>query len=778
MRWMLLVLILPLLVAPAFAQNATPTPPPKPANPSIPSSSENPKEASCGLPHSGTIAASEKYTLNSNCTQTNFLEIITKVKVCVENPEYDPYNPETAYICENTPRDSTVELEIDGQGHTIFNSIDPNDNDFGHQFLVVDDRGVNTFYNTDTTASPKVKVTIKNVTFDGGNRTFRSPVCEYEGDRRTHCDYGYGIAAEGTLKLENVTFTNGGNGKWLDVQGTATLTNVLFENNRIKNKGMSSNTRGVLHVKKTGSATLNNTVFRDIQLAVAVIEKGGSLSTTGCLSFDDILSHRVHYSGLHSGLGTWSDSSTGACVKIQIGNKGKAVGDDPMRLPCGLPKNAAIVEDTEYTLTQDCVCFERLTVNPAVTVTINGNDKSIIGCSGYHYRFADSTYGPVFAIGGEMAHLKIINTTLSGIRVRNFGGNFTFANSKLINTAPTPIMNYGWAHLHDSRFEGNRGYNDGEGTVYYAHSHYGLGQAIFSNNVFSNNGAENEPKIEAYAKGAGAWIVLCGENVREGGPDVELPAFIVNQGSPSFACPDASPSTGPPPPSKECLPEKIEPPERMNLGAIGVIFFLHKCPAVIEIWEVLPNSQGQFALRVSQSDVDAVSEGIVACSSNGRAAVRVGLTEPVRQKIAHSRAYQAVSPRLARDIQFSVGPNPEGKVIHIVADNVLDGQVLGTVDTRSEETPCQGANLSELLTTAAATPEPTAIPFAASVTPQPARADGSIVHVVRPGDTIWQIGIAYDVHPFIIISRNELDRQRNRGGYIFPGQELVIREAD
>jgi hypothetical protein len=250
-----------------------------------------------------------------------------------------------------------------------------------------------------------------------------------------------------------------------------------------------------------------------------------------------------------------------------------------------------------------------------------------------------------------------------------------------------------------------------------------------------------------------------------------------NGGSVLFSCLTDEPVKSPAP-SKECLPEKIEPPERMNLGAIGVIFFLQKCPAVIEIWEVLPNSQGQFALKISQSDVDAVREGIVACSSNGRAAVRVGLTEPVRQKIAGSRAYQAVSPRQAPDIQISLGPNPEGKVNHIVIDNALDGQVLGTVDTRSEETPCQGVNLSELLTAAAATPEPTPIPFAAAVSPQPAREDGSIVHVVRPGDTIWQIGIAYDVHPFIIISRNELDQLRNRGRYIFPGQELIIRDAD
>ena len=201
---------------------------------------------------------------------------------------------------------------------------------------------------------------------------------------------------------------------------------------------------------------------------------------------------------------------------------------------------------------------------------------------------------------------------------------------------------------------------------------------------------------------------------------------------------------------------------------------------MIEIWEVLPNSQGKFALEVSQNDIEAVAEGLVACSSNGRAAVRVGLTEPVRQKIAHSQAYQAASPRQARDILISLGPNSEGEVNHIVINNALDGSVLGTVDTRADEPPCQGASLASVLAAAAPSqpPQPTPIPYAAPVAPQPAQADGSIIHVVRPGDTIWQIGIAYNIHPHKIITLNQLYQLRNRGHYIYPGQKLLIRKAE
>ena len=110
-----------------------------------------------------------------------------------------------------------------------------------------------------------------------------------------------------------------------------------------------------------------------------------------------------------------------------------------------------------------------------------------------------------------------------------------------------------------------------------------------------------------------------------------------------------------------------------------------------------------------------------------------------------------MSPRQARDILISVGPNAEGKVNHIVTDNALDGsKCLGTVDTRQTDelalckaSVCRASWLPPPLRLPSLQP----IPYAAPVAPQPAQADGSIIHVVRPGDTIWQIGIAYNVHP-------------------------------
>jgi LysM repeat protein len=73
----------------------------------------------------------------------------------------------------------------------------------------------------------------------------------------------------------------------------------------------------------------------------------------------------------------------------------------------------------------------------------------------------------------------------------------------------------------------------------------------------------------------------------------------------------------------------------------------------------------------------------------------------------------------------------------------------------------------------AATAVPTAPPFASFVQPQPPQADGSVVHIVQPGDTMDAIGYAYGVSRQDILDLNGL----TSGRFIFAGQELIIRPA-
>lgn len=72
----------------------------------------------------------------------------------------------------------------------------------------------------------------------------------------------------------------------------------------------------------------------------------------------------------------------------------------------------------------------------------------------------------------------------------------------------------------------------------------------------------------------------------------------------------------------------------------------------------------------------------------------------------------------------------------------------------------------------APTPIPTAPPSVPFVVPQGERPDGSIVHVVRPGDTIDSIAVAYSMTRADILARNNITDPR----IIRIGQEILIRD--
>ena len=698
----------------------------------------NPDEEDCGLPASGTIVASVTYDLDKNCSQTGTLEIRTA----------------------DTP---SVTLTINGNNKTISNGTDT---DYGMNFLVVDEQGASTLFNKDSTASPNVKVIIKNVTFDGKDWLFRRHVRQGERDDGSTWLYrggiGSWISAEGTLEMENVTFING-NGSWLRAEGTATLSNLLFEDSKTWSWGFSPTVQGSLYVTKTGSVTLNNAVFRDIRRTAIAVEKGGSLTTTGCLSFVRPFIHKVNHSGMNRNMGTWTDSSSGPCGERTIGNGGQAVETySPELLDCGLPKDAVIGQDTVFTLNQDCVCLKRFIVATGVTVTINANGHRIVGCEGTQFYVADILARGASIFVGANAHLIINKARIYGIQTRIYGGALTVGNSMIAETSPTPIHNHGFVHVFKTIFQNNQGYSSGKrGSVYYATDSFRMGRAIFRDNMFRGNtlGA-----AEALARGGGTAIYFCGDNQREvPEPEdgAELPPLVpLWLGTEGGAVHDFCP---------ENIPQKNHASvcyKQQPLGAIGLICHVDQEPPLIEILEISRQSEGRRILRVDQSQIEAAGAGLVACSADGRAALRVGLTGPVGQMMVGTRAWQEARPQ--RVIQVSMGPTLEDKVHHVVIDDVLDGHVLGTVDTRPDSAPCP---VTAQAVAAVSAPAPVHAP---PVVAQQPRADGSIVHVVQAGHTIWTIGVAYDVHPHVIIERNALGM---RGRFIYPGQELLIREA-
>lgn len=56
-------------------------------------------------------------------------------------------------------------------------------------------------------------------------------------------------------------------------------------------------------------------------------------------------------------------------------------------------------------------------------------------------------------------------------------------------------------------------------------------------------------------------------------------------------------------------------------------------------------------------------------------------------------------------------------------------------------------------------------------TPEP---DGSLIHIVQPGQTLWDIAVAYDITLRMLYSLNHLDEK----SVIWPGDHLLIRPAD
>ena len=184
----------------------------------------------------------------------------------------------------------------------------------------------------------------------------------------------------------------------------------------------------------------------------------------------------------------------------------------------------------------------------------------------------------------------------------------------------------------------------------------------------------------------------------------------------------------------------------LRLGAIGLICRVMKEPGpTIEVWGITLKSRGYFILKIMQPQVDLVlpPRALVACAYGGRVAVRVWAD---------------------RNVTVSMGPSPEGKTHHVTLAKHLNGKVIGTVDTYDGR-PCD---------------HPAPAPQSASwyvpwVVPQASRADGSIVHVVREGDTLWSIANAYGLPDLqAILEQNDLP---GGGRWLTPGQEIIIRSS-
>ena len=254
-------------------------------------------------------------------------------------------------------------------------------------------------------------------------------------------------------------------------------------------------------------------------------------------------------------------------------------------------------------------------------------------------------------------------------------------------------------------------------------------------------------------------------------------------------------------------PSAMPPGCFQRLGAIGLMCRMEEQSSpVLDIWAVTRESQGVFLLRVSQSQVDAVQpEGRVAGTADD---------------------YVKVCVRENREIEVSMGPGPDGKIHNVNLRGSVHGPVFGTWDTYAGLSTMQKTVLPDAIrqppTVGPQAPRPdgsvvhvvkqdeTLFLIASAygvtlqdliernnladsnhvfvgqkllirraprqlptVSPQDPRQDGSLVHVVRHGETLFAISYTYNVRMQGIIERNDLAD----GDQLRPGQELLIRDA-
>ena len=182
-----------------------------------------------------------------------------------------------------------------------------------------------------------------------------------------------------------------------------------------------------------------------------------------------------------------------------------------------------------------------------------------------------------------------------------------------------------------------------------------------------------------------------------------------------------------------------------RLGAIGIICRVSGAGPTIEIQGISPDSVGHLLLRVSQFQVDAARPaGLVASTPDGRVTVRVWNNGHVT---------------------VSMGPSPEGKLHHVTLEHNLSGRVIETVDSAAPSPVVSDTVVSDPVDAGAGR--------GVVVYRRNAQPDGSVVHVVRPGEFLGAIARAYRIRQQEIINFNGLTNRN----LLQVGQELLIQPA-
>ena len=680
----------------------------------------NPDPEPCGLPDRGPIAVTVTYNLTADCTMDGSL--------------YTHHEP-------------AVTLTINGNGYTIT----PYASSY-HQ-----GRGI-------WIKNASSKLVLKNVTLDGALRLFQGM-----------------IYSEGTIDLDNVTIRPSRTifSTAIISKGDATLDNTLFED--LTNFDNNLTTSGLTAMTSDGAAVLTNTVVRGAIGGAGVLGAGagGSMTLNGCATFSGIIAKGI--------LSSVTDNTGGMTCTGTIGNGDKAV-DPPATLACGLPGQGVLAGNKTYNMTASCVIGESSThvawhVPKDANIVINGNGNQF-EARGHIITGPGSTLTLNNVIAKKtlftsFGALNVQNSILDASRITVYG-SLVMANSSAVNQNT-------YSHALSGDVNG-----------------VGAPSVTIRDSAFRSNSADQRfPVLQMYDGAMTLEGCITAENGEKALYDTRNTRITDNSTGPCASDETIGPAgftiarlrayTAPaPPPVSAPEPEVvISEPLPQCFQALGILGVICRDQAKVhlgsEIRDGGVDGAGSVLLQVTPRQVEAAQrESLIASSSDGRAAAYItGPRCVVRDEKPRVRSHDCIAGQLKtlreadgeridsgqRFIILSLGLTDDGKTLSVIFDHDLSGHIIGTVATVTG-LPGIPAATSE---TRQATPPQAASPaiLAPYVTPQPARADGAIVHVVQPGDTLSGIAVAYKVALSAIASLNGLTDIN----LIYADAELLVKPA-
>lgn len=620
----------------------------------------------CGQPPAGQISDVVAYTLSADCEQASILQIAADTLVTIYLLAASPTLSKD-FVAQDIPATEACGLPAAG---------------------LLSEAAVYTLSANCEQRGPLQIAADANVTINGGGFTLLAPL---DGSSAIEALAGSTlslnqltvdgfdqarpalVSASGSFAANHVTFTRSRGGPALAAEAGALLTlgNVLFESN-VSGGADARGSGSALNVSSDAAVTLDNAVFRDNLFggaAVVIKKDAAAVTANGCLGFAGNVPYNV--------TGEWSVNSDSRC-EGSIGNNHPATLPAPELLACGIPGSGIINQSGSYTLSADCEGFGLWLLSDGVSVSITGDG----------HRISSSNPG-ISIITAASASLAMENLTLDGVRTVNFG-SVTARDFALRNAPSQAFVNLGDASFERALFENNNNVEPRfSASVLFGWTEYRNSVASFSDSIFRNNRGGDAALVN-YRDGASislggcisfesnspadtVWIVAddsvgpCG--LQFGPPyvvaqavDAEVSAQALTERQVEFPGQDGpSPLPTATPAPTAAAPTPVPDDCFQNLGAIGRLCRIGGVDvATIDIYGVEEDSTGSFLLRVTQTEVDGVEGGNeVASTADGRVAV-------------HKEA--------DGNITFSMGPNNEGKVHHVVLQDDLNGSVISTID--------------------------------------------------------------------------------------------------